>query len=77
MPAREKRDLGKGWKLRKTFCFQGLSVDGRVSFVSELLNVHVHVNTKLKVSNFVNCHTSYNFLPGSGGSAEHSEGCAL
>lgn len=52
-------------------------MDGRVSFVSELLNVHVHVNTKLKVSNFVNCHTSYNFLPGSGGSAEHSEGCAL
>lgn len=74
MPAQEKRDLGEGRKLRKTCCFQGLSVDGRVSFVSELLNVPVHVNTKLKLFNLINCYTSYNFLSGSGGSAEHSEG---
>lgn len=52
-------------------------MDGRVLFVSELLNVHVHVNTKLKLSKFINCYTSYNFLSGSGGSAEHSEGRAI
>lgn len=55
MPAQEKRDLGEGRKLRKTCCFQGLSVGGRVSFVSELLDVHVHVNTKLKLFNLINC----------------------